>query len=140
MEIYETISHVSTNQVWLHINFTSSRVYFRPFTLCFSVLLGRCGPTYQKLPSWYPTSLLPLLPSNSCPPSLSLSVSHTPTLLLSTELYLRNHPCADSSLSSARALARLIRVHAIVNPLSYSSPEIVYLNHPRLPRNTEAPF
>lgn len=33
MEIYETISHVSTNQVWLHINSASPRVYFRPFAL-----------------------------------------------------------------------------------------------------------
>lgn len=27
IEIYETISHVSTNQVWLHINFPSSRIF-----------------------------------------------------------------------------------------------------------------
>lgn len=80
MEIYETISHVSINQVWLHINFASSRVYFRPFTLCFSILLGRCGPTYQKLPSWYPTSLRPRRLQT---PFLSL------TLLLSTGLYSR---------------------------------------------------
>lgn len=33
MEIYRTISHVSTNQVWLHINSASSRVYFRPIAL-----------------------------------------------------------------------------------------------------------
>lgn len=39
MEIYETISHVSTNQVWLHINFASSRVYFN-LLLPSSLLLG----------------------------------------------------------------------------------------------------
>lgn len=49
MEIYETISHVSTNQVWLHINSASSRVYFRPFAL-FS-FVARGGPTCQKLPA-----------------------------------------------------------------------------------------
>lgn len=145
MEIYETISHVSTNQVWLHINFASSRVYFRPFTLCFSILLGRCGPTYQKLPSWYPTSLATLSPrletttsllhfcflrsSARIFPSLARAYpSPSPVLLL---------PSHSFFLSD---LIRLIPIHAIVNPLSYSSPEIVSLNHPRLLRNTEAPF
>lgn len=62
IEIYETISHVSTNQVWLHINSASSRVYFRPIALFFSFVgSGWRGPTCQKLP-------VPRIPSAFQPP------------------------------------------------------------------------
>lgn len=62
MEIYETISHVSTNQVWLHINSASSRVYFRPIAPSSPSLLSGCGPTCQKLPVPRIPSVLPSYP------------------------------------------------------------------------------
>lgn len=56
MEIYETISHVSTNQVWLHINSAFSRVYFRPFAL-FSFVARRANlPEVTCLGSLTPPS------------------------------------------------------------------------------------
>lgn len=100
MEIYETISHVSTNQVWLHINSASSRVYFRPIALFSFVGSGWRGPTCQKLPVPRPPFTpvpRPLIHWRSC-----LSLPH------------------DNHLFSF-----LIRptpgMHAIVGPLSYSS-------------------
>lgn len=64
MEIYETISHVSTNQVWLHINSASSRVYFRPFAL-FS-FVARGGRAGQLARSYLPLgSLTPPSPPRS---------------------------------------------------------------------------
>lgn len=80
MEIYETISHVSTNQVWLHINSASSRVYFRPIAL-FSFVARRaranlpevtCLGSLSPLPSSpfiYNRSLLP------CYTTLAFSLS-----------------------------------------------------------------
>lgn len=63
MEIYETISHVSTNQVWLHINSASSRVYFRPialFSFVGSAGAGQLARSYLCLESLStPTRLLP---------------------------------------------------------------------------------
>lgn len=105
MEIYETISHVSTNQVWLHINFASSRVYFRPFTLCSSVLLARYGATYQKLPAWYLLSH----PANSCR-------NHLPY----TFAFYRS-PAASSPLLPVWRCSSYPCTRYIVNPLSYSS-------------------
>lgn len=117
MEIYETISHVSTNQVWLHINSASSRVYFRPIAPSSPLLLSGCGPTCQKLPvPRIPSvpSFLPLIRSCSL-----FSCSTTPTF--------------SPSLFALHLVCTLY----IVNPLSYSSLEIVSLNHPRLPASTE---
>lgn len=114
MEIYETISHVSTNQVWLHINSASSRVYFRPIAPSSPSLLGGCGPTCQKLPVPRLPSIPPFLPLICCYSLFSYSTTSTfsPSLHLVCTLY-------------------------IVNSLSYSSLEIVSLNHPRLPASTE---
>jgi len=62
MEIYETISHVSTNQVWLHINSASSRVYFRPiFSFVGSAGAGQLARSYLCLESLSP----PFLPLSS---------------------------------------------------------------------------
>lgn len=112
MEIYETISHVSTNQVWLHINSASSRVYFRPFAL-FSFVARRAN-----------------LPEVTCLGSL------TPTP------HPHSHP--PSPPHDIHLFSFLIRLtpgmHTIVNPLPYSSLEIVSLNHPRLPASAEALF
>lgn len=60
MEIYETISHVSTNQVWLHINSASSRVYFRPialFSFVGSAGAGQLARSYLCLESLSPSPL-----------------------------------------------------------------------------------
>lgn len=76
MEIYETISHVSTNQVWLHINSASSRVYFRPIALFFvgSAGAGQLARSYlclESLSTPFASSLLPshprMLPPSSAP-------------------------------------------------------------------------
>ena len=48
MGIYETISHVNTNQVWLHINFPSSRIF--QFLALLRFVGSTCEATYQKLP------------------------------------------------------------------------------------------
>lgn len=71
MEIYETISHVSTNQVWLHINSASSRVYFRPIALFFvgSAGAGQLARSYLCLESLstpfpFPTPPPPLIYSS----------------------------------------------------------------------------
>lgn len=78
MEIYETISHVSTNQVWLHINSASSRVYFRPIAPSSPALLGWCGPTCQKLP----------VPRNPFHPSVSPSYPLLLSLFLLHDIHL----------------------------------------------------
>lgn len=122
MEIYETISRVSTNQVWLHINFASSRVYFKPSSASSSLYSPRqgCGPTCQKLPARIPR--FPPHPFLSPPPRILALPSHASSSL-SLPYLLRN-------------LARLIRVYT-VNPLSLLFFGIVYLNHP--PTTTTTP-
>lgn len=72
MEIYETISHVSTNQVWLHINSASSRVYFRPIALFFvgSAGAGQLARSYlclESLSTPFPLPPLPPLSSTDAP-------------------------------------------------------------------------
>lgn len=102
IEIYETISHVSTNQVWLHINSASSRVYFRPIAL-FS-FVGSAGAGQ-------------LARSYLCLESLS-----TP-LPVSTPLIYRRSRL--SLLHDIHLFSFLIRLtpgmHAIADLLSYSS-------------------
>lgn len=127
MEIYETISHVSTNQVWLHINSASSRVYFRPialFSFVGSAGAGQLARSYLCL-----ESLSTLLPSPS--PSHSLlshpqtrppfPVPQHPPFLLPYPPYTWHAPYSRPSLL-------------------FFALEIVYLNHPRLPTSTNAPF
>lgn len=104
MEIYETISHVSTNQVWLHINFASSRVYFKP-----SSLLGKVAAQLTR--SYLPRYLAPLSPLLS---NISVSLPHS---------------CPPSPFLSS-LLSSYPRVHATVNPLSLLFFGIVSLNHP----------
>lgn len=114
MEIYETISHVSTNQVWLHINSASSRVYFRPIALPSSSLLGWANSARSYLPRLAFTSVL----------------YHSPRFSLSSPLLPPFLPPRHTHLFSF-LIHRTSGMRTIVNPLSYSSPEIVSLNHLR---------
>lgn len=121
MEIYETISHVSTNQVWLHINSASSRVYFRPialFSFVGSAGAGQLARSYLCLESLSPPH---------CPP---LSSADAPAF-----------PCPTTSTFSPSLFA-LYTWHARYSrpSLLFFALEIVSLNHPRLPASTEAPF
>lgn len=120
MEIYETISHVSTNQVWLHINSASSRVYFRPialFSFVGSAGAGQLARSYLCLESL-------LLPR--------ASPSHPQTL---PSLPAPGHPPFRLPYSPYTWHARYSRPSLLFFAL-----EIVSLNHPRLPTSTEAPF
>lgn len=117
MEIYETISHVSTNQVWLHINSASSRVYFRPIALFFvgSAGAGQLARSYLCLESL------------STPFPFPLSSTNAPTFLCST------------TATFSPSLFVLHLACTLQSSLLFFALEIVYLNHPR-PTSTEAPF
>lgn len=121
MKIYETISHVSTNQVWLHINSASSRVYFRPIALFFvgSAGAGQLARSYLCLESL--STLLPILP-----------LSHPQTLPPFPAPW---HPPFLLPYSPYTWHARYSRASLLFFAL-----EIVYLNHPRLPTSAKAPF
>lgn len=122
IEIYETISHVSTNQVWLHINSASSRVYFRPIALFFSFVgSGWRGPTCQKLPV---PRILPPLPS-----PLSSIAAHPPFPAPRQPPFLLPYSPYTWHAHYSPTLSLILR-----------SLEIVSLNHPQLPAGTEAPF
>lgn len=108
MEIYETISHVSTNQVWLHINSASSRVYFRPialFSFVGSAGAGQLARSYLCLESLstpfpFPTpshlQTLPPFPTPRHPPFLLPYSPYTHTiaslLFFALEIVYLNHP------------------------------------------------
>lgn len=112
MEIYETISHVSTNQVWLHINSASSCVYFRPialFSFVGSAGAGQLARSYLCLESL------------STPPSRFLPPSH---LQMLPPFPAPRHPPFLHPYSPY--------MHTMASLLFFAL-EIVYLNHPRLP-------
>jgi len=121
MEIYETISHVSTNQVWLHINSASCRLYIsRPIALS-SPTFARAG---QLARSYLPRLAFASALCHPCPPP-------APPRPLAAALLPYPLPYPATPILFSFLIHLTSGMRAIVNPLSYSSPEIVSLNHPQ---------
>lgn len=118
MEIYRTISHVSTNQVWLHINSASSRVYFRPIAL-FSPSLRSNGAARGwplAAAGQLARSYLPGIPlASTLSPVFLSSRSRAPSLLSTTPTFcalltrLPHLVCRAIVLTLSLALSLILR-------------------------------